>query len=95
MRELLAESVLLGVLGGALGLGLAYGGLRLLLALAPDLPRITEITIDPVVLVFTLAVSLVSGLLFGILPAAKYGRFELARPLRGARTGTSATGCVP
>src|SRR5205814_7860741 len=54
--ELLTESVMLGVLGGAAGLGLAYGAVRLLVALAPgDLPRVNEIAIDGTVLLFTLA----------------------------------------
>ncbi|MCU1328590.1 MAG: hypothetical protein JWN34_3960 [Bryobacterales bacterium] len=72
-RDLLSESLTLGVLGGVLGLGLAYGALRLLISIAPaNLPRLGEITIDPLVIGFTTAVSLVAGLLFGILPAARY-----------------------
>ncbi|HEX4594775.1 MAG TPA: ABC transporter permease, partial [Bryobacteraceae bacterium] len=60
--ELLFESLLLGLAGGALGLALAYGALQALVAMAPDsLPRLNEIGIDPVVLLFTLAVSLVAG----------------------------------
>jgi predicted permease len=88
-RELLVESVLLGLLGGALGLGIAYGGLRLLLALASaSLPRIAEVTLDPAVLAFAFAVSLVSGVLFGLIPVAKYAGSNLASPLRGGRSGT-------
>jgi predicted permease len=87
-RELLMESVILGLLGGAAGLGLAYGALQLLLAIAPaNLPRIESISIDPTVLSFTLAVSLIAGLLFGIIPVVKYAGPHLGSALRaGGRT---------
>jgi putative ABC transport system permease protein len=82
-RELLVESVTLGLLGGALGLALAYAALRVLVALAPaNLPRLDEISIDPLVLWFTLAISLVSGMLFGLIPVLKYGRAQLGTGLR-------------
>src|SRR5882724_7819196 len=64
--ELLLESLILAVLGGLLGLGLAYGGIRVLIAMAPPgLPRLDEIGIDGRVVLFALAVSFVSSLLFG------------------------------
>jgi predicted permease len=87
-RELLVESVALGVLGGLLGLGLAYGGVRLLIALAPtNLPRLDQISIDGTVLLFTLAISLVAGLLFGAMPVLKYAGPGLSATLRaGGRT---------
>ena len=82
--ELLAESVFLGLLGGAAGLGFAYAALRLLAAIAPAyLPRLENITIDPPVLLFTLAVSLVAGLLFGLIPVLKYASPRVATALRG------------
>ena len=82
--ELLAESVFLGLLGGAAGLGFAYAALRLLAAIAPAyLPRLENITIDPLVLLFTLAVSLVAGLLFGLIPVLKYASPRVATALRG------------
>ena len=88
-RELLVESVMLGVFGGVFGLGIAYGGLRLLLTLQPaNLPRIAEVTLDPAVLGFAFAVSLLSGVLFGLIPVAKYAGSNLASPLRGGRRGT-------
>jgi predicted permease len=72
-RELLLESVLLGLLGGALGLVLTLAALRLLIALGPtSLPRLHEIAIDGVVLAFVLMVSLVSSVLFGLIPALRY-----------------------
>jgi putative ABC transport system permease protein len=82
--ELLAESVFLGMLGGVAGLGLAYAALRLLAAIAPAyLPRLEYITIDLPVLLFTLAVSLVAGLLFGLIPVLKYASPRVAGTLRG------------
>jgi predicted permease len=88
VRQLLMESLTLAVLGGGAGLGLAYGGLRLLVALAPsNLPRLGSISIDGPVLLFTLAVSLLSGIVFGIIPALKYAGPQLATALRsGGRT---------
>ena len=91
-HQLLVESVILGVLGGAFGLALAYGGLRLLAAMAPaNLPRQAEISIDPVVLAFTLAVSLLSGLLFGLMPVLKYVGPMMSTALRGSLHGGSRT----
>jgi predicted permease len=84
-RHLLAESVVLAVVGGALGLGLAFAGLQLLIAMNPSttatsvigpasLPRLSEISIDARVLSFTLVVSIASALLFGLMPAWKFAR---------------------
>jgi putative ABC transport system permease protein len=70
--ELLMESVTLAVLGGIAGVGLAYGALKILLAMAPaNLPRLDQISIDGNVVLFTLAVSVLAGLLFGAVPAIK------------------------
>jgi putative ABC transport system permease protein len=90
VRELVVESFLLALLGGIVGLGLAYGGLQLLLTIGPaNLPRLGEISIDPVVLAFGLGASLFSGLFFGVAPAWKYGRTRAATALRsGGRTST-------
>jgi putative ABC transport system permease protein len=87
-REFLIESVFLGVLGGASGLGLAYGALRLLIRLAPpSLPRIENITIDPTVLLFTLVLSLMAGVLFGLMPVFKFATPSVMATLRaGSRT---------
>jgi predicted permease len=83
-RELLLESLLLAVAGGALGLALAYGALRLLAASGlSHLPRMESISIDPWVLAFTLAISLAAGLIFGLIPVAKYARPHLSQALRG------------
>ena len=71
--ELLFESVVLGVAGSLIGLALAYGALRLLVAMAPTgLPRIHEIGIDLPVLLFTLGLALFTSLLIGFIPVIKY-----------------------
>src|SRR6185369_919176 len=73
VRGLLVESMLLGLIGGALGVGLAYAGLRLLLAIGPaNLPRLGEISLDARAFVFTGVLSLASSVLFGLIPALKY-----------------------
>ena len=72
---LFAESLIIAALGGLLGLGLAYGSLRALIAMAPaGLPRLHDIGIDGSVLSFTLVVSLIVNLLFGSVPVFKYAR---------------------
>jgi predicted permease len=82
------ESVFLGLAGGVLGLGLAYAGLKILVSIAPaSLPRLQDIYIDPRVLLFTLTLSLLAGLLFGLIPVMKYGAPSMASVLRaGGRT---------
>jgi putative ABC transport system permease protein len=83
-RAMLVESMTLGVLGGAVGLGLAYVALRILVAKGPDtLPRLREISIDPLVLAFALGVSLLSGALFGVMPVLKYAGSRVASALQG------------
>ena len=70
---LLVESVALGLLGGVVGVGLAYNSMRFLVAAGPaNLPRLSEISIDARTLVFTFGLSVLSGLLFGLIPALKY-----------------------
>jgi len=83
--ELLLESVVLGLAGSAIGLGLAYGALRVLIAMAPaGLPRINEIGIDTPVLLFALTVSLLASGLFGSVTVFKYAG---ALPGVGLRQG--------
>jgi predicted permease len=91
-REMLFESLTLGIMGGVLGLGLAYAAVRILVAKGPaTLPRLTEIGIDPLVLVFTLGVSLFAGLLFGIIPVLKYAGPHLATALRAGGRSLSSS----
>jgi predicted permease len=81
--DLLFESVVLAVLGGVLGLGLAYGGLQALLALAPSgLPRIHDIGINLPVLLFALGLAIVAGLLIGLIPVVKFAGGQINAGLR-------------
>jgi len=90
--ELLGESVMLGLVGGVVGLGLAYGAVRALLALSPaNLPRLGSIGIDATVLAFTAAISVTAGLLFGMIPVLKYAVPEIASGLRGSGRTSSAS----
>ena len=83
-REMLVESITLGILGGVFGLALAYLALRILVAEGPaTLPRLGEIAIDPTVFAFALGISLFSGLLFGVIPILKYAGPRIATSLRG------------
>jgi putative ABC transport system permease protein len=88
VRQLLTESVLLAVLGGGLGLLLARWGIKALVRLDPDsLPRVGEISIDGSVLAFTVATSMLTGLLFGIMPALQASRPTLSLTLKDAGPG--------
>ncbi|MEO8099625.1 MAG: ABC transporter permease [Acidobacteriota bacterium] len=89
-REMLLESTVLGILGGILGVALAYGGLRLLVSVGPQtLPRLNEIRIDPVTLGFALLLSLLAALLFGVVPVMKYASPQVAAALRAGGRGMS------
>lgn len=92
LRESLAESMVLGTAGGLFGLAIAYFGLRLLHYNRPaNLPRLEEISIDTSVMLFALATSFFSCVLFGLLPALKYTRFPLGSELRvGSRSDGSS-----
>jgi len=86
-RQFLLESAVLGVLGSALGLGLAWGALHLLIALGPaGLPRLHDIGIDLNVLAFTLGMALFCSLLFGSIPALRYAGTRVGTGLRESRT---------
>src|SRR5262249_53205732 len=91
IRQLLTESLLLALAGGALGLSLAFGILKLLLALAPrEVPRLNAIGIDPWALGFTLLLSVLTGVIFGLAPALQASRLDLNVTLKEG--GTRATG---
>jgi putative ABC transport system permease protein len=81
--DLLVESVVLGMIGSLLGLGIAWAALRVLIKMAPKgLPRINEIGVDLTVLLFTLGVALLASLLFGCIPIFKYAGSRLNTGLR-------------
>lgn len=88
LRAALGEALVVAFAGGALGIAFAYAGVALLLRHAPaDLPRVAEIRVDPGVLLFALAVALVTGLLFGLLPAWRLARADPQQALgAGNRT---------
>jgi predicted permease len=89
--DLLGESLWLGIVGGILGLGLAYACLQILIAIGPsELPRLDEIRIDPWALLFTFAISLFSGLLFGLIPVFKYAFVRPTMGLRDSNRNASA-----
>jgi predicted permease len=91
-RELLMESVILGLAGGVLGLGLCEAAIRLLIAMAPaHLPRLNEISIDPPVLLFTFVTALTSGFLFGLIPVIRYAGPRIGTGLRGGGRTSSQT----
>ena len=91
-RELLIESVMLGLMGGALAVGVAYAGLRLLGSAGPaELPRLSEISLDGWSLLFTLALSVLSGFLFGSIPAVKYAWSRSSLAMGGAMREVSRT----
>ena len=92
VRGLLVESVMLGLMGGVSGVGLGYAGVRLLVAIAPsNLPRLNEITINSRTLEFSLALSVLSGLCFGLIPALKYARTRAGSALHSVGRTVSAS----
>lgn len=92
IRLLLTESVLLSLMGGAMGLIFALAGLRLLVRLGPEtLPRLNEVGTDASVLAFTFMVSVLVGILFGMLPAFRASRVDLNGVLKeGGRTSNAS-----
>jgi predicted permease len=92
VRSLLVESVLLGLMGGVLGVGFAYAGLRLLVAIGPaNLPRLNEVSMDARTFGFTLALSVLSGLFLGLVPAVKYAGPRISATLRSASRTASGS----
>lgn len=90
LRQLLTESLLLALLGGVIGVVAAYGSLRALLAAIPqELPRIANVALDAPILLVMLGASLLTGLLFGILPARDASRTDLQESLRIHSAGQS------
>ncbi|MDQ6892626.1 MAG: ABC transporter permease [Acidobacteriota bacterium] len=92
VRQLLTESVVLASLGGAGGWLLAWAGVRALVRLAPEIPRLDTISLDGRVLAFTLAVSVITGVAFGLVPALQVSRRELTDALREGERGSTEGG---
>jgi putative ABC transport system permease protein len=93
VRHVLIEASLLGVLGGLLGVLMARWGVLALVALAPTaLPRSGEIRLDLAVLAFSLVVSVLTGVLFGVIPAFASSRVDVREALQGSNRGTTAGG---
>jgi predicted permease len=93
IRQLVSESMLLAVLGGAAGLLLARWALAMLVSFGADfIPRLIEIRIDPLALGFALAVSLVTGLAIGLLPAWQAANVNVLETLKAAGRGSVGSG---
>jgi putative ABC transport system permease protein len=93
VRQLLTESLLLSLIGGAVGLLLAIWGKDLLLSLAPeDLPRVREASLDGWVLAFTAGITLLTGLSFGLVPALQASKPNLNETLKDAGRGSTEGG---
>ena len=88
--EMLVETLTLAAIGGALGIGLAQAAIRLIVWLAPaNLPHLDDLSIDPYILAFACAISLIAGLTFGLVPVLKYAGAHLQTALRaGSRTAS-------
>ncbi len=92
-RELLVESLVLGVIGGAAAMAVAWSGLRLLVAIGPaELPRLSEVALDGRSVLFTLLLSIFCGLLFGSVPAWKYAHSTAPLTLKAASRTASEGG---
>ncbi|HYL92386.1 MAG TPA: ADOP family duplicated permease, partial [Alphaproteobacteria bacterium] len=89
VRQALTESLTLAVIGGGLGLLLANSAISLIARFGPaDLPRVRDVRIEPVVLLFTVCASLLTGLIFGLAPALRSARVNLNQALKEAGQAT-------
>jgi putative ABC transport system permease protein len=91
--QLITESLVMSLIGGAAGLLLAWGGTKLLVALAPvSLPRLDQVHVDATVVVFSIAVAVAAGLVFGLVPATRHLNHSPGDALRSAAKGSSQRG---
>jgi predicted permease len=90
IRQLLTESVVMGLAGGLLGLALAYWGKNLLISfIAPTMPSLDPVSIDGRVLLANIAIGVLTGLAFGLAPALQVSKFDLSRSLKESGRGAS------
>ena len=94
VRQILTESTLYAIAGGTMGLLVAWGGMRVLVAVAPpSIPRLDEVGVDTAVLLFSLVLSIVTGLLFGLVPALRSSDDDAGETLKEAgRTSRQGRG---
>ncbi|MEK6321124.1 MAG: ABC transporter permease [Acidobacteriota bacterium] len=93
IQQLLTESVLLSLMGGAMGLLLAFWGVEALLAIAPaTIPRTSEVGVDATVLIFTLAISVLAGIMFGLVPGLQSSKMDLHASFKEGRGSTGDRG---
>ncbi len=91
--QLVTESLLVATLGGALGLALAAAALRIILASGADfIPRALDISLDPIALMFTVVVTLITGLAIGLVPALQASAVNVQETLKEASRGSTGTG---
>ncbi|MYD71370.1 MAG: FtsX-like permease family protein [Acidobacteria bacterium] len=92
--QLLTECVVISIIGGAAGLALSVGILRVASAVAPPVPGLAEASVDVTVLAFAAGLSIITGLLFGAAPAIAWSRFDLVRIMNDAHAPTGRVGRV-
>lgn len=90
LAQLLSESVLLAVVGAAVGIAPAYAGIRLIPKLGGDLPNASLIDLNPAVLLFAFGLALVAAAIFGFLPALQFRKAESNQPLRESERGQTS-----
>ena len=91
VRQLLTESLLLALLGGGLGLVLGYGGLKVMLSfIPPNVPRVQEVSLDAHVFLFTALISVLTSVLFGLIPAWRTSKVNLTEALKDVGRSNSA-----
>ena len=91
LGQMLAESLVLALVGGAVGIALAYGGTHLVAGLDTRIPLLSGVAVDRSVLAFALAISIASGLVFGLLPAARASMVSPFEAMAGGGRGSSSS----
>jgi putative ABC transport system permease protein len=90
---MLVESLVLAIAGAVVGVGLAWGGIKLLIAIGPaNLPRLDQVALDPLALGFTAVAAVLSALLFGVVPALRASRVDVADMLRAGGRSSALSG---